>query len=83
MKLRPGVLLAFAFVMILTTMTSCVRKYYCQCEITYSGQAGLPKPHINEYEIKDTKKKAEQLCNANSGEYTNGDIKTKESCQLY
>jgi hypothetical protein len=83
MKLRPGVLLAAAFVVILTSMTSCVRTYYCQCEISHTGQPGLPAKHVNEYEIKDTKKKADQLCRANSGEYTNGDIKTKEDCQLY
>ncbi len=83
MKLRPGILLVVAFIFITTTMTSCVREYICECQITYTGQPGLPDTTINQYEIKDTKKKAEQICTGNSGEYANGDIKTKEECVLF
>lgn len=83
MKFRPGVLLVLVLVVITSTMTSCVREYVCECQITYSGQPALPDTLINRYEIKDTKKKAEQICADNSGEYTNGDVKTVEDCLLY
>lgn len=83
MKLRPGVLLSAVFVFILTTMTSCVREYICECEITYTGQPALPPKEIKQYEIKDTKGKAESMCTGNSGEYTHGNITTKEDCILF
>ena len=82
MKLRPGLLLAFAFVF-MTTMTSCVRDYICQCEITYTGHPALPDNKIREYDIKDSKKNAEKICTENSGQWEHGEIVTREECILF
>ena len=82
MKLRFGLLLSFSL-FIMTSMTSCVREYICQCQISYSGQPGLPDTTLNEYEIKDTRNKAKKLCEENSYEATKDGIHTVEKCQLY
>jgi hypothetical protein len=82
MKLRPGLLLATAL-LILTATSSCRHDYICQCEISYSGSPGLPDTLIREYDITDTKKKAQKLCEQNSSDTENGGIRTIENCYLY
>jgi hypothetical protein len=82
MKFRLLTILASAFI-ITTALTSCVHEYICQCVISYSGQPGLPDTTVNEYTIKDTKKKAESACEGHSGTYETNGIKTVEDCHLY
>lgn len=65
------------------SFSSCVRSYTCQCEISYSGQPGLPDTLIREYEVKDTKKNAESVCEGNSQTSTRDGITTVENCHLY
>lgn len=82
MKLRPGLVVAAAFFTI-ACMSSYIRSYTCECEITYSGQPGLPDTITREYSVKDTKKKAESVCKGNSSTSENNGIKTIEDCHLY
>lgn len=82
MKLRH-VLLAAASLLLIISISSCRRNYTCQCEITYSGQPGLPDTLYRDYPVTDTKKKAKQLCEQNSKESEMDGIKTKETCYLY
>ncbi len=82
MKLRPGTLLTIALLTIVS-MSSCYHEYFCQCEISYSGQPGLPDTTINEYSIKDTKDKAKSICEQNSNETEKNGIKSVENCHLY
>jgi len=82
MKLRPGLILA-ASLLILTGASSCRHDYICQCEISYSGQPGLPDTLIREYDITDTKKNAEKICQENSTDTENGGVRTIENCYLY
>jgi hypothetical protein len=82
MKFRLPLLLVAAFVFIIGA-SSCTRDFICQCTIIYTGQPGLPDTLVREYPIKDKKKKAGSVCEANSGTYENGDIKTIEDCHLY
>lgn len=82
MKVRQGLIIVFAFLTI-TSMSSCVKEYLCQCTITYSGQPGLPEPETIEYPIKDTKKNAQSVCEANSATAQNGATKSVEECKLY
>lgn len=82
MKLRTALLVAIASVSILG-LSSCVRDYVCQCEITYSGKPGLPDTLITSYKLTDTKKNAETLCQENSTESEEDGIKTVEVCDLY
>lgn len=82
MKLRFPTIVAAAF-FIGIAFSSCTREYICQCTIKYSGEPGLPDSTVREYEIRDTKKKAKSTCEANSGTYTTGNIKTEETCKIF
>ena len=82
MKLRPGLWLVLVFTLMIG-MSSCVRNYTCQCQISYYGAPGLPDTIIKEYDIKDTKKNAASACEANSKTFDNNGIHTKEDCSLY
>ena len=82
MKLRTGLLVAIASVLILG-LNSCVRDYICQCEIAYTGQPGLPDTLITDYTLTDTKKNAESLCKEKSNETTEDGVTTVETCDLY
>ncbi len=64
-------------------MSSCTKKYTCQCSIKYSGAPGLPDSTTNEYEIIDSKKNAEKLCKDESFEKEENGIKVVETCKLY
>ncbi|RYE23202.1 MAG: hypothetical protein EOP51_11290 [Sphingobacteriales bacterium] len=82
MKLRPGLVIAAAFIT-LTCLSSCIRTYTCECQVTYSGQPGLPDTISREYSVSDTKKKAKSACEGNSSTSENGGIKAIEDCHLY
>ena len=82
MKFRLLLILAGAFI-VTAGFSSCTRDYICQCTIIYTGQPGLPDTVVREYPIKDKKNKAGSVCEANSGSWENGDIKTIEDCHLY
>lgn len=81
MHLRAPLLLAATALTLL--FSSCVREYTCQCWIKYNGQPGLPDSVLKEYPIRDTKKKAESLCQQNSTSSDKNGIHTEESCDLY
>jgi hypothetical protein len=82
MKLRPSLLMAILFVS-MVCMSSCVRKYICHCEISYSGQPGLPDTVIKEYDITDSKSNAKSKCEAESKTASANNINTVENCHLY
>jgi len=82
MKLRGSTIL----LLVLGTMlvaTSCVKKYTCQCQVKYSGAPGMPDSTVKEYEIVDSKKKAESLCKDQTYEKEANGIKLTETCKLY
>ena len=82
MKLRPTILLAIAFISMMS-YTSCVKKYICRCDIKYSGYPGLPPNNSKEFEIKDLKGTAKTTCEAESDSTVNNGIKSVETCYLY
>lgn len=82
MKLRP-VLLTVTALLLLTSFGSCTRDFICECEIVYSGRPNLPDTTINSYNITDTKKNAQRLCEENSTEFEDSGIKSVETCKLY
>lgn len=70
---------------LMCSLNSCVREYYCQCHISFSGATNLPDTTMNEYIIKDTKDNAEKLCegaSTSSSDPITG-IKTTERCSLF
>jgi hypothetical protein len=82
MKFRYFLVPALVFAGILS-MTSCVKKYTCHCDIVYSGQPGLPDSVVQEYDIADTKGTAKSKCEGESGTFDRNGIHTVESCYLY
>lgn len=82
MKLRLSLLVALAFVL-MTGMSSCIKKYTCHCDISYTGMPGLPDSLHEDYGITDTKANAKSECTKNSMTYNNNGITTVENCYLY
>jgi len=82
MKFRPSLLVIMVFAAFIT-MSSCVKKYTCHCNIYYSGTPGLPDSTTQEYDITDSKNNATSKCKAESGTYDNNGIHTVETCYLY
>ncbi len=82
MKLRLSLMVALAFI-VMTGMSSCVKKYTCHCDISYTGLPGLPDSTSQEYSITDSKANAKSECSAQSATYNNNGIKTVENCYLY
>ena len=82
MKLRSGLITGLAFIMVVTA-SSCTKEFICECEITYSGQPGLPDTLINEYKLSNTEKKAKEICEKGSSQTTEEGITTIETCKLY
>jgi len=82
MKFRPSIVAIIFFAGALS-MTSCIKKYTCRCEIKYQGYPGLPDSSVNEYEIHDSKAGAKSKCEKNSGTYDNQGIKAIETCELF
>lgn len=63
---------------------SCTQEYTCQCTVTYSGAAGMPDSSIKEYKVRDTRKKAISICEANSKNYDEKEgVTAKEVCKLF
>lgn len=74
---------ACAVLLLISGLSACTREYTCQCEIKYSGQPGLPAPVQREYTIRDTKKKAANICEDNSSNSDAGGVHTEETCEIY
>jgi hypothetical protein len=80
--MKSGYILLLAFVCILST-SSCIKKYTCHCDFTYTGAPDLPQGQSSEYSITDTKSTAISSCSANSTTYDRDGIHTVENCYLY
>ncbi|MBA3829182.1 MAG: hypothetical protein H0X33_09625 [Taibaiella sp.] len=82
MKLRPSLVLVMAII-VMAGMSSCVRKYTCQCQVSYTGQPGLPDSTVQTFTITDTKSKAQSECESNSKTIDQAGIHTVEACHIY
>ena len=82
MKFRLSIILVLAFYGTIA-MSSCVKKYTCQCVIKYSGTPGLPDSLVNEYDVTDSKKGAEDVCKKESYSHDSNGVHTVETCRLY
>ena len=83
MRFRFTVFAILALAVMFVSMTSCVKKYTCQCVFKYSGYPGLPDSSVNEYDITDSKSGAKSKCAGESKTYDNNNIHTVETCTLY
>lgn len=77
------VIYAILFLLISTALTSCVKEYTCQCEISFTGKPGLPEPYIRDYKMSNTFKEADQECTNRSRQYSDDGVITTERCELY
>lgn len=82
MRFRSSVVLLLAVAGVMA-MSSCTKKYTCQCVIKYSGAPGLPDSVVNEYEMIDKKKSAESACKEESFTKEENGIKVEETCKLF
>lgn len=82
MKMRFGSIITLCLVL-MVFMSSCAREYICQCEIIYTGLAGLPDTITKDYPVTDTKKKAKADCMSQSNVTEKDGVKTEEICDLY
>lgn len=82
MRLGSSVVLVLTIAGVLA-MSSCTKKYTCQCVIKYSGAPGLPDSVVTEFEIIDKKKAATATCKEESYEHNENGIKIVETCKLY
>ncbi len=82
MKFRPSLVLALIS-LVLFSATSCTKKYTCHCDFKYTGAPGLPDSNAVEWEITDTKSKAETICKGESKTFDKNNIHTVETCYLY
>ncbi len=75
--------MAGVILLIGTTMTSCKKDYVCECSKTYTTGSGTSTQDYSTYTYNDSRKRAEDRCNANTatgsdffGDYSiNCDIK--------
>lgn len=49
-----------------TSMVSCKKDHTCKCEKTYTSGSGSSTQNYSVYTYDDTRKRAEDRCNANS-----------------
>lgn len=82
MKLLNTLLLSAAILVLIGT-ESCTKEYTCQCRIVYTGVPGLPDTTVNEYTVRDTKKKAKSICEGNSANFNKDNVTTVETCKLF
>ena len=64
--MKNAILFAGALLFMGTTMMSCKKNYTCQCSKTYTTGSGSSTQNYSVYTYDDTRKRAEDRCNANS-----------------
>ena len=80
--MKKTILLAVVLIAAGTTMSSCKKDYVCKCSKTYTSGSGSTTNDYSKYTYKDTRKRAEDRCNANtsSGSDIFGDYSV--NCQI-
>jgi hypothetical protein len=80
--MKTPILLAVVVLSIVTTMTSCKKDYVCKCSKTYTGNSSTVTSDYSQYTYKDTRKKAEDRCNANADSGTDFLGNYSVNCQI-
>ncbi len=65
--MKKSILFAGALLFIGTSMVSCKKDYTCKCSKTYTSGSGTSTSDHSIYTYKDTRKRAEDRCNENTG----------------
>lgn len=64
--MKKTILLAAVMVSLGASMVSCKKDYVCNCSKTYTSGSGSSTNAYSKYTYKDTRKRAEDRCNANT-----------------
>ena len=64
--MKKTILLAVILIAVGTSMSSCKKDYICKCSKTYTSGSGSTTNDYSNYTYKDTRKRAEDRCNANA-----------------
>lgn len=80
--MKKTILLSAVLFMVTVSITSCKKDYVCKCSKTYTSGSGTSTNDYSQYTYKDTRKRAEDRCNANtdSGSDFFGDYSV--NCQI-
>ena len=64
--MKKTILLAAFLVSLSAITSSCKKDYVCKCSKTYTGNTSSTTSDYSKYTYKDTRKRAEDRCNANT-----------------
>jgi hypothetical protein len=64
--MKNTILLVGALLFVGTSMVSCKKDYTCTCSKTYTSGSGSTTHDYSIYTYKDSRKRAEDRCNANT-----------------
>ncbi len=64
--MKNKIVIAACLLISATSMISCKKDYTCKCSKTYTSGSGSYTHDYSVYTYKDTRKRAEDRCNANS-----------------
>jgi hypothetical protein len=80
--MKKTILFAGALLFAATSMVSCKKDYTCECSKTYTSGSGSSTSNYSVYTYRDSRKRAEDRCNAN--EATGSDLGGNYSinCQI-
>lgn len=80
--MKKTILLAGVLIALGTSMVSCKKDYVCQCSKTYTSGSGTSTRDYSKYTYKDTRKRAEDRCNANTASGTDFFGNYSINCQI-
>ena len=80
--MKNAILFAGALLFMGTTMMSCKKNYTCQCSKTYTTGSGSSTQNSSVYTYDDTRKRAEDRCNANTTSGTDLGGNYSVNCQI-
>ncbi len=68
--MKKTILLAGVVLLAAASMVSCKKDYTCQCSKTYTSGSGTTTQKYSVYTYKDSRKRANDRCNANDTQGT-------------
>ena len=80
--MKNSILFAGALLLMGTSMMSCKKDYRCQCTKTYTSGSGSSTQNYSVYTYSDTRKRAEDRCNADDATGTDLGGDYSVNCQI-
>jgi hypothetical protein len=80
--MKKPVLFGLLFAIASTTMVSCKKTYYCECDKVYTGSSGSASYKDEVYTFDDTRARAEDKCENEEGTGTDLGGDYSRECQI-